>query len=707
MANRFHALTEPGQIGTMRLKNRMFVTAMGTNLALADGSCGQSLIDYHERQAKGGAALIVMGVAGVAWPDGGNMPRQVAISDDRFIPGLKALADAVHAHDCKLATQLHHGGMVAAQDSREGRPVWVPSIPVNKSGNFINGFLPGELAAMFDADAPAMQFHVMDQTDIDKVIGQFADAAVRAKTAGLDGVEIHGGHGYLISEFLSPRTNKRDDLYGGTLENRARLLIDIIKAVRAAVGADYPVWCKLDSAEFGVEEGISLTDAKATAKMAEMAGVDAITVSAYHDGSQGFMHSESNIPHTPERLVANATAIKNSVGVPVITAGRIEPESANNHINKAHFDFLGLGRKILADPDLPNKITANQPEQVRPCVYCYCCASQIYVLNSIKCSVNPETGCERERALIASDRPKHFVVVGGGPGGMEMAYRLDKRGFKVTLIERSNRLGGTLQFAGIAYPANEKLLHWLRRQVAQSNVKVLLNTTATVEQIQRLNADEVIVASGAKRDMPDIPGGEQKFVFSGDEMRALVMGESNPALVPKTSAFTRTMATLGAITRLSNFGPVVRLISKYWLPLGQHITIIGGELVGLELAEFLAERGRKVVVIDTPSRSGNGLYLVRRLRLLDELEHLGVTILNKASDISIGEHKVRYTNYRGQQRTLDTDHVIVAKGATGDTALAQQFTEAGITTHSIGDCTGVTYIEGAIADAADLAVQLG
>ncbi len=707
MKSNFPALTQAGQIGTMTLKNRMVVTAMGVNLADADGFCGERTIDYHERQAKGGAALIVMGVTGVAWPEGGNLPRQVAISDDRFIPGLTALADAVHAHGAKLAAQLHHGGLVAVEDIQHGRPLWAPSIPVDSGSAYLNGFLESEVAQMFDPNAPQAELHVMTTADIATLVAKFAAAASRAKIAGIDGVEIHGGHGYIISEFLSPRTNQRDDEYGGCLENRARFLIAVIRAVREAVGPDYPVWCKLDSAEFGTDEGISLEDAKATAQMAEAAGANAITVSAYHDSGRGLMHSESNIPHVPERLVANAIEIKQAVTIPVITAGRIEPDSADRHIQQGHFDFLAMGRKILADPDLPNKITAGTPQQILPCIYCYCCVSQIYIKKSVKCAVNPETGRERERALIASDADKHFVVVGGGPGGMEVARRLDQRGFKVTLLERSNRLGGTLQFASIAYPPNERLLHWLRRQIAQSKVKVKLNTTATPDLVKQLGADAVIVAAGAKRDMPEIPGNEHDFVFSGDEMQALVLAQNNPGLVRKTTTLTRLITRLGALTRISANGRLVRLFSKIWLPLGQRIVIIGGELVGLELAEYLAERGRQITVIDAPSRAGKGLYLVRRLRLLDELAQLGVGLLTKARDISIGDHTVSYTNYRGQQRTLAADHVIVAKGASANTTLREQFEAEGIPTHAIGDCTGVSYIEGAIEEAAELAVKLG
>lgn len=711
----FPQLVQSGNIGSLQLKNRMIVTAMGVNLAETDGSCGEHIIAFHERQAKGGAGLIVMGVAGVAWPNGGNQPRQIAISDDRFIPGLKAMADAVHKHGAKLATQLHHGGLVATEDSRNGRPMWVPSYPERKRGDYMDGVLESELALMFDPDAPKPQLHPMGLEDIDLLVSQFANAAMRAKTAGIDAVEIHAGHGYIISEFLSPSTNQREDEYGGSLENRARLLLRIIAAVREAVGNDFPVWCKLDSGEFGNDEGISLTDAKATALMAEAAGVNAITVSAYHDVSQGALHSESNIPHTPERLVSNAIAIKAALKVPVICSGRIEPASADKHIKQGHFDFFAMGRKMLADPDLPAKITAGTPEQIRPCIYCYCCASQIYTRGHVKCAVNPETAFERERTLITSDssnrkssreNSKHYVVIGGGPGGMEIARRLDLSGKKVTLLERGKHLGGTLQFASIAYPANEKLLSWLRLQIKQSDVDVQFNCEATQEVIQDLHADEVIVATGAVRNMPAIPGSDRSFVFSGDEMRAMVLAESMDSLKRKTTPFTRFMAFMGSATSISAWPSAIHMVTKFWLPLEQRIVIIGAELVGLELAEFLAERGRTVTVIDEPARAGTGLYIVRRLRLLSELRELGVTMINSASDIAIEDQTVSYRNYRGQQRRVEAAQVIVAKGASSNLSLAEHLRAAGFSTHTVGDCNGVGYIEGAMESAAELAVKL-
>lgn len=709
MSKTFPNLTRPGQIGTLQLKNRMLVTAMGVSLAESDGTCGDRIIDFHERHARGGVGLIILGVAGVSWPAGGNQIGQIAISEDRHIPGLKRLADAVHKHGAKLATQLHHGGLTSPEDMKAGRPVWVPSYPAPINSDMGNSILMSEAKAFKKSDSP--QLHVMSEADIATLVEQFAAAAGRAKQAGIDAIEIHGGHGYIISGFLSPALNQRDDKYGGSLENRARLLLEIIAAVRARVGKDYPVWVKLDSEEFGRPEGITPADAQQTAILAEAAGADAINASAFHDVSRGALHSESNIPHVPGRLVANAASIKKVVSIPVITSGRLEPEIANKHIGDGKFDFLGMGRKLLADPDLPNKIIAGNPEDVRPCVYCYCCVSQIYLSKPVKCAVNPETAHERARALVpleqAENKPRHIGVVGGGPGGMEVAHRLASRGFRVSLLESSGRLGGTLQFAGLAYPPNEKLMNWLRRKIKNSEVEVHLNTLATPERLKELAVDEVVVATGAQRGMPEgIAGSDQNFVFSGEEMRALVLAESHPELARKTSSLTRLLAATGAKLGITSVPEIVRQISKVWMPLGKRITIVGAELVGLELAEYLAERGRVVTVIDDAPQAGKGLYLVRRMRLLDELNHLGVTMILGAEGINIGDQNINYTNARGQQRRLNVDHVIVAKGAIGDSTLADQLTDSGFKTHTIGDCNGVSYIEGALESAAVLATKI-
>jgi NADPH-dependent 2,4-dienoyl-CoA reductase/sulfur reductase-like enzyme len=555
----------------------------------------------------------------------------------------------------------------------------------------------------FSGKMPSLR--ILSHEDIDRVVEQFGAAAGRAKHAGFDAIELHGGHGYLISSFLSPKTNTRTDEYGGPLENRARLLLRVIAAIRAAVGEDFPLWVKLDSIEVGKDGGITLDLATRTARLVEAAGVDAITVSAYHDSGQGKLHSASNIPHEPETNIPAAAAIKAAVGLPVIASGRVEPEAGDKHIGRGVYDFLAMGRKLLADPALPAKLAGNAPETVRPCIYCYTCVSTAYVRQPLRCAVNPETGfeCEQVPAAVSG---KHFVVIGGGPGGMEAARRLNAEGNRVTLIEQGPRLGGTLRIAALAYPANEGLLDWLTREIEWSSVNVRLNTTATPELLRQLAPDAVIVATGARRDMPELPGADQPHVFSGDDMRNLMMGEGSRELKRKTGLATRLATRIGAATGITANLDFVRSATRRWMPLGKHITIIGGELVGLELAEFLHERGREVTVLEPAPRMGKGLLLVRRMRLIAELREHGVALHGGVNDLVIGESHVSFTAIGGEARMVAADNVIVAMGASGDNVLADNLRAAGFTVETVGDCNGVSYIEGAMRGAADTVSRL-
>ena len=699
-ASSYRHLLSSGQIGGMTLRNRMAVTAMGASLAEPDGHCGARIRAYHEEQAKGGVGLIITGVAGVAWPVGGNQVNQLAISDDRFLPGLKALVDAVHAHGAKIAPQLHHGGLVAMEDMLAGRPVWCPSFPEPPSGDFTEAFLLEELSAAPFSRVGNVEFKVMTQEDIATVVGQFAAAADRAKRAGFDGLEIHGGHGYLLSSFISPKSNKRTDEYGGPLENRVRFLLEVIAAVRAAVGADFPLWVKLDSREVGKPGGISIEDAIQTAKMVEAAGADAITVTAYHDPSLPKNHSASHTPHEPGLNLPFAARIKAAISIPVIASGRIEPEVADEAIRDGTIDFVSMGRKLLADPHLPRKITEQRPQDVLPCIYCYTCISAIYVCEPLRCAVNPETGFEYLRKAPAEAPRQRIVVIGGGPGGMEAARRLDAQGHEVILLEQSNQLGGTLRFASLAYAANEKLLDWLRRQVKASGVDVRLSTRATPELIRSLDPQAVIVATGAVRGMPAIAGNDLPHVLSGDDMRRMMLGETSEELKRKTGLITRLATKVGAATGVTANLDFVRKATHQWMPLGKRVVIIGGELVGLELAEFLSERGREVTVVDDVPRLGKGLTIVRRMRLLAELQEHGVALFPSAGEIAIEGEAVRFVDQAGNAQAVPADHVIVARGATGELALAERLRADGFVVHAIGDATGVGYIEGAMRGAA-------
>jgi 2,4-dienoyl-CoA reductase (NADPH2) len=698
-------LLSPGRIGSMSLRNRIVMTSMGSNQADRDGVCGERSRAYYAERAKGGVGLIVIEATAIAHPMGVVAPWQVGFSGEQHVAGIKAIVDSVHEHGAKIAMQMQVGGLNAVCDVIAGRPVWTPSIPPPAVvGDMMDGLMEDEYAI---AVAPAIaaggpKYKVLSAEDIESLVQTFVVAAQRAKHAGIDGIEIHAGHGYIISSFLSPHTNQRTDDYGGSIENRSRLLVDIIKGIRAAVGPEYPLWARLDSQEFLQNEGISLEDAKITARMAQDAGLDAINVTAYASTSWGMAPTKSYFPEDPAYLVPNAAAIKAVLHIPVITVGRISPELGDKYIGEGKFDFLAMGRKLLADPHLPRKLQEGRREDVRPCIYCYACISQIYFERSVKCAVNPETGRERELSIEQTQDKKHVVVIGGGPGGMEAARRLSLKGHSVTLLEQSSRLGGTLNVGSIAYAPNEALLNWLRRQIAASKIDVRLKATATLALIRSLSPDRVVLATGAVRSLPPLPGAQRDNVFSGDDLRALLSADGRGRVDGRRGWKMRLAATASG-TGIGRSPEAVRRATHIWMPFGKRIVIIGGELVGLELAEFLAERGRKVTVVDDATKFGKGLPIVRRWVVLNALKELDVTLLPEAKEIVIGAAAVTYRNRYNQMRTLAADQVIVAKGAHANLDLADEMKAAGFAVDVVGDCNGVGYIEGAMRMAAEVA----
>ena len=629
MATSYAPLLQPGQIGSLQLKNRIALAPMGENFGGLDGHATEKTQAYYEERARGGAGLIILGTTAVSWPSGTSEPHQLGISSDDFIPTLAQVVRRVHVHGAKVAIQINHSGKVAANDRAHGREMWVPSVPPALPPNAsMRTITPQELSTFVGVGPHPDRYRVMDEADIAQMIEWYAAAAVRAQQAGFDAVEVHCAHNYLIAGFLSPYFNQRTDGYGGSYENRTRLMRELLTEVRRRVGPDYPIWVRLDAEEMHTPGGITLEEALQTARLCEQLGVNAISVSSYARLTRGSDFTDAPIPQKSGAYLAFANAFKRVVRIPIIVAGRIEPEAGAAAIAAGEADFIAMGRKLLADPELPNKLLAGQPEAIRPCIYCYACVSEIFVNRGIKCAVNAQTGHESTAPIVPAEHAKHVLIVGGGPAGMEAARMAVLRGHRVTLVERSDRLGGTLFFAGLAYPENGRLLDYLVRQMQHPRIEVLLRTTVDAALLQRLQPDEILVATGASRAAPAIEGAQQTHVWSGDELRRLMTGDGAEEIAKaKLSLAERALFKAGGMLGVTDSTQAIQGLSKLWMPLGKRVVIIGGGLVGLELAEFLLARGRQVTVLEPGTHAGTELPIVRRWRVYDAVKSHGKLLM--------------------------------------------------------------------------------
>ncbi len=677
MEERFRELLKPGRIGHLELRNRIIMAPMGTYLAGRDGLVTDRLKSYCEERARGGVGLIIIGVAAVDHPQGKVMTRQVAISDDKYIPGLASLAEAVHKHGVKLSTQLQHGGRIAAPFLSGGHePVSASSVPM----------VPAELGVTRE----------LSISEISQLVQSFARAAERAKKAGLDGVEIHGGHGYLVNQFLSRSTNKRQDAYGGDLRNRARFLLEIIQAVKENTGAEYPVWVRLDGKEFAIENGITQQEAKEVAIMAEDAGADAIHVSGY-GGSQGVHFTTAPLVNTPGYLVPHAREIKKIVKIPVIAVGRISPEMGENILRRGDADFIAMGRPLLADPELPHKLSAGAAGNIRKCIYCYTCVHQIFVRSNICCAVNPAVGKESDPVPGRPEKVKKVMVVGGGPAGMEAAAAAALRGHQVTLYEKEENLGGSLVFASLVREENEQLIDYLARRIKELNITVKLGEKVTPEIVEKLHPDVVLLAAGGVRTLPSVPGINGKNVINGDDLRQILTGHLNGSL-KLTLGQKALLYPARAILRSFLKPQLIRRLTRWWMPLGNRVVILGAGMVGCELAVFLVERGRKVTVVESTDQIAAEMSLPLKWLTLEKLDQKKVSILTEAKIEEITRHSVRFSTKDGIKQDLNADTVIIAQGVEPDQKILAAFQGKAPEVYLVGDCNKLSYIKDSIAE---------
>ena len=701
-------LASPASIGNLELKNRMIMAAMGSNFASEDGHTTDQLTAYYEERARGGIGLIILETSAITWPAGASMPNMIGFSKDEFIPSLQALTQRIHQNGSKIAAQLNHSGKIAQEDVIAGRAIPVPSIPKSEPSDMFGLLTQDEIMNFIKAGGPdgkGPRYHELSVDDIQQEVQHFVDAAKRAKASNFDAIEIHAGHGYLISSFLSPAVNKRTDEYGGTAEKRARLLVEIISQIKQQI-EDFPVLVRLDANEYRIENGITPADFLITASMAQEAGADAIDVSAYGNTSKGIAFTDAPLVHEPGGFLDFVKMAKKELTIPIIAVGRIELDVAEKGLKNNEFDFLAMGRKVLADPGLPNKVISGQEHLIRPCIYCYVCVSQIFINKPMMCAVNSQLGNEHrsENIIHSTADQKKILVIGAGPSGMESARLLAMRGHHVEVWEKDKDIGGTVRVAALAYEPNGHLINYLKNSLDVLGVKIKLRTIATAKSVQAFKPDHVIVAVGANRDAPTIKGKNSRNVFDGEQLRGLLFGSDINA-AKKLSLLQQLILKIGRASQLLRNISALRFLSKIWMPISKNIVVIGGDLVGLELAEFLVERGRTVKVLEPSGSLGPNLSIVRRSRVVHMLKEHGVDLFTNVEIQEIYDQGVLF-NHEKTEKSLQADQVIIALGANVNLDLVKELNSLNLPITSIGDCTSVGYIHGAIADARKAAIEL-
>ncbi|MBU3074817.1 FAD-dependent oxidoreductase [Clostridium estertheticum] len=638
----------PIKIGPMEIRNRLVVPAMGTNLAEHNGEAGEKLICYYRERAKGGFGLIITECAAVS-KEGRSLINECGMWEDSLVQSYKKLTDAVHEEGAKIAVQLRHCGRETERKYTDGEEVFAPS-PV---------------------PCPACQTmpHEMTTEEVYQMVTTFGDAALRAKKSGFDAVELHASHGYLIAQFLSGHANKRTDEFGGTLYNRMRFLRLILREVKSKVGSGFPVIVRISGTEM-ITGGREIQETKAVCQMCEEEGVDAIHVSISTYGSLAYCIGSTYLE--PGYETSAAEAIKKAVSIPVITVGRFtDPEMAETLIRDGSADMVAFGRQSIADPHFVNKVLSRRQEDIIPCIGCgQGCIMHLFSDDPISCVVNPNNGTEEEYISNRTESPKHVLIAGGGPGGLQAAWILAARGHKVDLVEKENYLGGA--FLPASYPPAKssitKMIGYYIRQCEKYGVNITLNTELTGEKVKEVNPDTLIIATGSKNLLPKIKG-----INHPDFM--------NPCDV-----------LLGKVVT------------------GHKVLVAGGGLIGAETADFLAEQGREVTIVEMKPEIGADMDPYAKPMLLQELKNHEVTMLKNAVIQEFLSDGVTY-KYANQDNTDvkilgGFDSVVLAMGTTAYNPFGDSLKDVVKEVYVIGDAQKAGKVYAATHEAADVAMHV-
>jgi 2,4-dienoyl-CoA reductase-like NADH-dependent reductase (Old Yellow Enzyme family)/thioredoxin reductase len=636
-------LFTPLRIGPLQLKNRIAMAPMATHYADETGAVTERLKNYYLERARGGAGLIIL-ESGYIHPLGRGGIRRMGLHEDRLIPGLRGLVDAVHAEGAKISSLLHHAGrQINVKNTRGQYPVSASSLP---SG--MEAVVPRTLKVQ----------------EIEELVEGFGQAARRSLAAGFDAILIHAAHGYLIHQFLSPLSNIRRDRYGGTFTRRLRFLQEIVLRCQESIGKDFPLMVRISASEF-IPGGITLKDGKKIARRLEEWGVKAIHVSG---GTHDTVEMEIPPMAIPRGcLVHLAEGIKEAVSIPVGAVGKIvEPKMAEEILQQGKSDLIAMGRALLADPEFPRKAREGRFQDIRPCIGCLQgCRDYLYQGLPITCLVNAQAGREMEFRISPAENRKKVFIIGGGPGGMEAARVAALRGHEVTLAEKENHLGGQFRLASLPGGKREirGYLDYLSGQLKKLGIKIRLNQEVTPEDLKGIKADAVILAAGGIPLLPPIPGFDRENVITA--WQALAHPEKA----------------------------------------GKKVVIIGGGSVGAETAEFLLDHKKDVTLVEMLPEIAGDAEKVNRKVLLRSLGEKGVKIrvLTQATAILAEGVEVEFD---GNKETLPADTVVLATGIRPNNDLEAALRPLPAKLHKVGDCTKPRKAIDAIHEGFQAAVKL-
>jgi len=633
-------LFEPGQIGSLKIKNRIVMApmfAVGMTSPSPNLGFSQRGIDYYSARAKGGVGLITTGLIcpNEKLEKSCGYPMVNAWSD---ILWLSELAEAVHDYGAKIFVQFSAG--LGCQ----GPPN--PDLP---HGGLV---APSPIPAFFD---PNVICRELTTEEIEELVYDFGHGASLIANAGIDGIEIHAHQGYLLTEFLTPRTNKRTDEYGGDLDGRLRIIIELVHVVKKAAGADYPVTVRYgltDHLEGEIEGARGVDEGLEIARKLEAVGVDGLHIDAGVYETNNWAQPPTTQPDGC--LVYVAEMAKKAVRVPIIAVGKLgNPELAESVLKAGKADFIALGRPLLADPNWPNKVKEGRIDDIRPCLGDNeGCLARVFAGKHISCTVNPQTGNERNFTLTPADEKKSVVIVGGGPGGMEAARVAALRGHKVTLVEKGYELGGNLIAAAVPEFKYEyrRLIDYYVTQLRKLGVSTKLGIEATAELVLSMSPDVVFIATGSRPLVPNIPGVDKDIVITAVEL----------------------------------------LLDKPQI--GQSVIIVGGNLVGAEVALYLGGQGKRVTIVeclDNIMRDMDWINALDIQRRFDGLEsdRLDVKILTNTEAVEVVDDGLVVSEKSGKRRTLKADTIVLAVGmVSNEDRLSEALRGEVKEVYHIGDC---------------------